>query len=88
MLAPWIVIKRTVFIYQYYIPSIITILMIGNACTHIRDTKNKKLITYVAVCVIVFFMFYPVISGLDVSKSYVNTVLKWLSSWTFMNYGN
>ncbi|MNI74192.1 hypothetical protein D3C73_1302620 [compost metagenome] len=39
--------------------------------------------TYVAVAALLFIMFYPVLSGMQVSGNYVNTVLRWFPSWVF-----
>jgi dolichyl-phosphate-mannose--protein O-mannosyl transferase len=38
---------------------------------------------YVALAAMLFIMFYPVLSGMQVSKGYVDTVLRWFPSWVF-----
>lgn len=88
MLVPWIFIHRTLFIYQYYVPSLILIPMLMHTFANIKDPKNRKLILFVAAAVVVFCLFYPVISGAKVSKDYINHTLRWMSSWKFMEYGN
>ena len=85
MLLPWIFVHRVVFIYQYYVCSIILVLLLVNSFLHMKSKKNRKLIIYVLLSVVVFIMFYPVISGKTVSYTYVKGVLQWLSTWTFMN---
>ena len=37
---------------------------------------------YLGIVVILFIIFYPVLTGLPVSKTYVDA-LKWFSTWSF-----
>lgn len=39
---------------------------------------------YAAIAIILFAMFYPVLSGHPVSESYVDTFLKWFDSWVLI----
>ena len=41
------------------------------------------MIIFSIVSVILFVMFYPVLSGTAVSADYVNRVLEWLRTWQF-----
>jgi dolichyl-phosphate-mannose-protein mannosyltransferase len=38
---------------------------------------------YFAVVLLLFLMFYPILSGAVVSRWYVDHALKWFSSWIF-----
>ena len=80
MLVPWLFIHRTVFIYQYFVCSIVLILLLGNTCCFLKQAK-KAMILYLVMVGIVFVCFYPVISGVPVDKSFSGQWLKWLSSW-------
>ena len=44
--------------------------------------NNMVYYGYVALIIIVFMVFYPVISALPVSSDYVHS-LQWLSGWYF-----
>lgn len=86
MLLPWLLIHRTVFIYQYYGCTLMLILMIANAICHLGKTakSQKKIInTVIITTCALFVLFYPVISGVRVNYDYVNTVLEWLGNWKF-----
>lgn len=87
MLVPWIFIHRTLFIYQYYVPSLILVMMLIHSFSQMKDKKNRKLIGFVATAVVVFVLFYPVISGSAVTRDYLNHVVRWMSSWDFMDWG-
>lgn len=50
--------------------------------------KRRKSVIYIkwvwlGLAIVLFGVFYPVISGLHVSKSYINA-LQWLPTWTFL----
>ena len=57
--------------------------MMGYTMQHIKEdcSWGKKAITiYLAIAVICFFLFFPVISGLPVNKEY-GLHLRWLKDW-------
>lgn len=82
MLLPWLFIHRTVFIYQYFADILIFAPMICNSVNHIRHSK-KTMAVISALSAGAFAMFYPILSGINVSADYVNTFLEWLPTWTF-----
>lgn len=82
MLMPWLFIHRTVFIYQYFGCILVIIPMI---CKSVMSMKHYRKIsaTLMIISAVLFIMFYPVISGIEVSRSYVSKVLEWLPTWRF-----
>lgn len=44
--------------------------------------NNIILISYITIIIILFIIFYPITSGMPVSKDYVEG-LKWFSTWNF-----
>lgn len=81
LLLPWAFVPRTMYMYHYFPCTIFMILMISNMFNEIfKTTKNKYVIIYLAIAVILFIMFYPVISGMPVSKHYVE-FLRFLPTW-------
>lgn len=87
LIIPWMFVKRTVFIYHYLTCLSILVLMISYSVrTGIRDgSKRKKVMIVTAIISIAFFaMFYPVLSGADVPREYINAALKWLPGWRFV----
>lgn len=82
VLIPWLFVHRTVFIYQYCLGYLCLPVMIGNMCS--RQKKGKWwMIGIAAVSVILFGMFFPVMSGMSVKQTYVQTCLRWAESWPF-----
>lgn len=46
--------------------------------------EEKPMYVYAALVVVLFIMFYPVISGKAVDPSYVQKYLKWFDSWVLI----
>lgn len=92
-LVPWIPVSRLTFIYHYF-PSVpFAVLMIGYSIGVLYDgcaSKSGKRIfgygvfAYAAVAVILFAMFYPVLSGQPCSTEYVSRWLRWFSTWALI----
>ena len=84
MIVPWMFITRTVFIYQYFICTQVLILMICHSISCLKFKKEDKVIRLIGIISIcLFILFFPVISGMEVSRSYVDEMLKWLPKWWF-----
>ncbi len=82
MLMPWLFIHRTVFIYQYFGCILVMIPLI---CKSVMSMKHYRIasVALIVISMALFIMFYPAISGIDVSRSYVKNVLEWLPTWVF-----
>ena len=86
-LVSWIPITRLTFIYHYFPCVPFIVLMVGYSLyTLYNEAKNKKrakyiIIGYSALVVVMFVMFYPVLSGMPVNPDYVKHFLKWFDSW-------
>ena len=85
-LGPWLLITRLTFEYHYF-PSVVFLTL---AVCHMFNTFRRKTrhwaayaCSFTAVCLVLFCMFYPVLSGEPVSMNYTASVLKWLSTWPF-----
>lgn len=81
---PYIFIGRIMFMYHYFI--VLPFVMIGivDFIKWITEKyKNDKVYwLYIILVIILFFIFYPVTSGLRVGEDYINAI-KWLGSWIF-----
>lgn len=86
----WIPIKRLTFIYHYFPMIPFVVLMIGYSIKMIYDeSKNKKAVmygafVYAALVLVLFAMFYPVLSGHPCSTEYAKNFLKWFDSWVLL----
>lgn len=84
--VPWMLVPRETFLYHYFamvpfmILSIVYILKLLDS-----KYENSRYIryTYVAVAALLFILFYPVLSGMQVSGDYVTGMLRWFPSWVF-----
>lgn len=80
---PWMSISRITFIYHYFPAILFVILMMGYTMLHISkhfSWGKKAIALYMAIAVLCFFLFFPVISGLPVDLEY-GLKLRWLPDW-------
>ena len=80
---PWFFVSRITFIYHYFPASLFMILMIGYVLHLLAEYKpwgRNIAYAYLAVAVIIFFIFYPVISGIPGNRDY-QFALRWLGDW-------
>lgn len=83
--APWILINRVCFIYHYFTAMPFTIFLIVYV---FKELTEKKIIpkwsvyVYMGLVLLLFILFYPVLTGLPVKDAYVQS-LRWFSSWSF-----
>ena len=81
-LLPWILVPRSSFLYHYYPSLPALVLMLGHIGDKMKKNGIKLLIVIAAASVIVFGIFYPILSGCPVSSEYVD-LLEWLPWWDF-----
>ena len=81
---PYVLISRTTYLYHFY--ASVPFLCLATAYFLNKYWNNKwgKVIAlaYFAVVVILFVLFYPIISGMPAPTSWIDS-LKWLESWAF-----
>lgn len=84
---PWIPITRSTFIYHYFasVPFIIlmTVMMIRNLEENKKWYRKEITYIYLAVVVMLFGLFYPVIAGIQIPSGY-GQILKWMPTWWFI----
>ncbi len=81
---PYIFVSRLMFIYHFYYAVPFLILAIIYMLRDImawRKGFDKIYWIYLAVVASLFLMFYPVLSGYTIEKSYVDTYLVWINGW-------
>ncbi len=85
-LLPWVFVSRCTFIYHFFASVPFMIMLIVYSIKELTQMHPKaKYLTavFVALCVISFALFYPVLTGVEVSNDYTESVLKWFNSWIF-----
>lgn len=94
-LIPWVPISRLTFIYHYFPCVPFLALMMGYFIysvytqTEVKSALLAKRVrygvfAYVLVAVVLFAMFYPVLSGQPCSMSFAESWLKWFDSWVLL----
>ena len=83
---PWMLVPRETFLYHYFamVPFMILSIVYIFKCLEEFNPKWARLrYLYMTASVLLFVMFYPAISGLEVPARYVNIMLRWFPSWLF-----
>lgn len=84
---PWIPIERLTFIYHFFSVVPFMIFCIVYVIKYLTEKyRSMKYVTYVylAIVMVLFIMFYPVLSGAEVPRWYVANCLVWFkNNWFF-----
>ena len=95
---PWIIsVRKTTYIYHYFasIPFIVfaTVYLIKRVKELVRDRGRKAVLTvdfivyvYLAIVLILFIMFYPILSYSTIVDKSSLKILKWLPNWPIPYY--
>jgi Predicted integral membrane protein len=83
---PWMLVPRLTFLYHYF--AMVPFMILAIVYIFIRVEEGRKNIrwirlAYAGIAVVLFIMYYPVISGMEVSKEYVMIALRHFDSWVF-----
>ncbi|MDD3242793.1 MAG: glycosyltransferase family 39 protein [Eubacteriales bacterium] len=82
---PWVLVPRSMFIYHYFpaVPFfIMAIVMWIREWETKKERKKQYIWVYLAVVLLLFVLFYPVLSGLPI-PSWYGKLLRWLPTWYF-----
>ncbi len=84
-LLPWVAVERTTYIYHYF-PCVIFSVLMTCLCVNELEFKYKRYagVGISVAVVILFLLFYPVLSGEAVAVPYVDEVLRWMDSWVLI----
>ncbi len=83
--CPWMFITRLVFIYHFF--STVPFMMLAMVYVikyFMEKYKHAEYVVYfyLGIVAALFILFYPVLSGLTVDRTYLEA-LRWLDSWVF-----
>ncbi|NLB62187.1 MAG: hypothetical protein GX802_07235, partial [Clostridiales bacterium] len=87
-LGPWMLVTRCTFIYHYF--ASVPFIILG-AVYFLKYFEEKyNWLSYIkwgwmGVTALMFAAFYPFLTGIVASKSYME-LMQWLPSWTFRGY--
>ncbi len=79
---PWLLISRTTYIYHYF-PSVpFLVLMVAYFFKDYVMPRSRRLVFfYLAIVLLLFIVFYPVLTGIPVNLNYVTYILRWFRTW-------
>ncbi|WP_217591707.1 glycosyltransferase family 39 protein [Cohnella sp. GbtcB17] len=83
---PWVGVSRLTFIYHFFASVPFIILLIVYVLKEGRDhgrLSRDHVYGYLGATLLLFVLFYPILSGMTVDKSYVVHALRWFNSWIF-----
>jgi predicted membrane-bound dolichyl-phosphate-mannose-protein mannosyltransferase len=84
--VPWMLVTRLTFLYHYFamVPFIIlSLVYMFKVMEESRPDYRIWRNLFLAAAILLFFMFYPALSGMTVQGWYVEHVLRWFPSWLF-----
>ena len=86
-LLPWVLVSRLTFAYHYFPCTVFLVLALAHIFADLRRREDGWPLSvggFTALCVGLFAMFYPVLSGARVSTEYTTCFLKWfVDKWPF-----
>lgn len=83
---PWIFVKRYALQYHFFATLPFLIFFVVYALQDLErrfDRFGYVSAALTAACLVLFIQFYPVISGVPVSRFFAQTVLTWFKPWIF-----
>ena len=81
-MVPWMVITRLTFAYHYFAAVVFLVLALGAVFDEMRARGHIRWVyAFTGVSLALFALFYPALTGVEVSRNYSWKVLKWFPSW-------
>ncbi|HIJ59590.1 MAG TPA: phospholipid carrier-dependent glycosyltransferase [Nitrospirae bacterium] len=83
---PWLLVPRETYIYHFFASVPFLILSLIYVIKTIKIDKispSYLLLAYTTSVIALFVLFYPILSGTTVDKTYISQYLKWFNSWIF-----
>lgn len=81
---PWVFISRLTFEYHYFAATLFLVLALGYVFDRLRQRGYFGIVyAFTAASGALLALFYPVLTGVTVTRSYAWNVLKWLPDWPF-----
>lgn len=86
-LLPWLFISRLTFEYHYFPSAVFLTLALCYIFSETADAGvvrwKRPMYVFTAASVLLFAVFYPVLTGARVSQTYCDSLIRWLPSWPF-----
>lgn len=85
-LLPWVLVSRVVFEYHYF-PSVVFLTLA--LCYILRTVElrhphgRRWVLIFTGVSLLLFLVFYPALSGLEIPTWYGRSFLRWFPTWPY-----
>lgn len=90
LLLPWVLVKRSTYIYHYFPILPFVILCTAFSLDYLRKNVKwgkKSVYGYFTVAVILFILFFPVLTGIKFNSQETFNIYykmtRWFASWKF-----
>lgn len=81
-LLPWVFITRLTFAYHYFPSTVFLLLALCAVFDEMRRRGHLKwMYAFTAASLLLFALYYPALTGVEVSRNYSWKILKWFPSW-------
>lgn len=83
-LLPWVFVKRPTFEYHYFPATVFLVLALCYVFALLRDKRRKWKIYvggFALGSLVLFLLFFPALSGLQVDNSRAGALMHWLPDW-------
>ena len=85
-LLPWVLVSRVVFEYHYFPSVVFLTLALGYVfrAMELRCPRGRRqVLAFTAVSLLLFLVFYPALSGLEIPTWYGRSFLRWFPTWPY-----
>lgn len=82
VVLPWLFIKRTVFIYQYFLGILILVLMLAYSVSMLKN-KKQWMVALSIVNIGLLVLYFPILTGVKIDEAFVKQVLEIMNRWKF-----
>jgi dolichyl-phosphate-mannose--protein O-mannosyl transferase len=84
---PWVLVSRITFIYHFY-PCLPLFLLFAvfmlESLWQMGKQGRQTIFVMLGACLVLFILFYPALSGLEVPSTYIDKYLRWFpQDWLF-----
>ncbi len=84
-LLPWMMVSRSSFLYHYFPCIPVLALMLGFAAEKLGRKGTAVMGICAAGAAVLFFVYYPVLSGYPVPQGYLTRLTGWLPWWSWLS---
>lgn len=85
---PWVFVSRYALMYHFFATTPFLVMCIIYTIADLEQ-KYKRIgytsVAFVTICMLLFILFFPVLSGITTTPHYLESMLEWFNPWVFQN---